>query len=421
MAMTHTTTEDLSLLRRFRRDLHRIPELDRNLPKTIAYIEAVLNDLACTVFHPSADTVCAFFQTASDGTDALALRADMDALPIAERTGVSFASEHAGCMHACGHDAHMAMVLAAAMYLDRMVRTKTTLPANVLLVFQPAEETDGGAREVTASGVFDEYRVRAIVGFHVWPDLPAGTIWSRPGALLARASETHVKIAGTPRHIAKTFGLSDAQSSDALLAGAAFVAAAHAGLEELGRQEPCICRFGQFSAGTVINAVAGSATVAGSLRVFSDAMFRKAQEVLAQALRVSCERFGCTGSIDFAEGYPPVINDRGLWEWARGLLGASDQTPALSYLRDPLLIAEDFSFYQQSLPGLFLLLGVGEPVHPCTELLESAEDARIPFASSGLHTETLIFDEVALLPGLRAYQRFIRDGLATFLPSEPVL
>ncbi|MFR7797271.1 MAG: M20/M25/M40 family metallo-hydrolase, partial [Collinsella sp.] len=119
----------------------------------------------------------------------------MDALPIAETTGAAFASTHPGKMHACGHDGHMAMALAAATFVDRTIREQPgVIKRNVLFVFQPAEETTGGAKTVCESGVFERYGVDRIFGFHVWPDLPAGTLASCPGPLLARSSETHIHI-----------------------------------------------------------------------------------------------------------------------------------------------------------------------------------------------------------------------------------
>ena len=137
---------ELQELRRYRRDLHRIPELDFDLPQTIAYIEGVLAPLTCEVTHPCPNCVCAFFDAGVDAAHATAIRADMDALPIAEATGAAFASTHPGKMHACGHDGHMAMALAAATYVDRTIREQPgAIRRNVLFVFQPAEETTGGA------------------------------------------------------------------------------------------------------------------------------------------------------------------------------------------------------------------------------------------------------------------------------------
>ena len=397
-----------------RRALHRIPELGFDLPETIAYVERALAPLSCEITRPCAGCVCAFFDAgAGRGPGATcAIRADMDALPIAEATGAVFASEHAGRMHACGHDAHMAMALAAARYVDAELRERPgSLPKNVLFVFQPAEETTGGARLVCESGVFERYGVGRIFGFHVWPDLPAGTVASCPGPMLARSSETHVRIHGRATHIAKTYGLPAGDLHDALLAAARFVVGARWLSRSLSTEEPVVVSFGQLEAGTVCNAVAGEARLAGSLRVFSDEMFERAKRELEEKLRESCEGVGCTYEIDFAEGYPPVTNDAALFELAAAAL------PELVRVDEPLLIAEDFSFYQRHMPGVFFLLGVGSAAYagpgrgtrtaPAAGApLELPEDS-LGCADSALHTSALLFDERILLRGLAVYQRLV--------------
>lgn len=372
--------ELLDELTRYRRDLHRIPELDDDLPRTIAYVRSVFSGLSCDVLEPCKGAVCAFFDLGRAET--VAIRADMDALPIDEASGAAFSSEHPGRMHACGHDGHMAMALAAATWVDRVVRgaggtTKAEqLPRNVLFVFQPAEETTGGAKRVCESGVFERYRVARIFGMHLWPDLPAGSLASRPGPLLARSSETTITFHGVSSHIAKW-----RDGRDALGAAARFVVGSKWLSRKLEQDEPFLLRFGHMTAGTVRNAVAGQARVEGSLRVFSDDMFARAQdEVRALALTAADEE-GCTFDLHFSEGYPPVVNDGTLFGEAAQAL------PELERVPDPLLIAEDFAFYQRYLPGVFFLLGTG---------------TGIP-----LHADTFNFDERVLLRGVRAYQRLL--------------
>ena len=389
---------ELEELRRYRRDLHRIPELDFDLPQTISYIEGVLAPLSCEIVHPCKSCVCAFFDAGAHKTTAI--RADMDALPIAEATGAAFASAHPGRMHACGHDGHMAMALAAATYVDRSLREHPeSLGRNVLFVFQPAEETTGGAKTVCESGVFEHYAVDRIFGFHVWPDLSAGTLASCAGPLLARSSETHIHIHGTSIHIAKTYGVPAEESHDAALAAAKFLVAERELMDRLGAEEPCICKFGLVEAGTVCNAVAGEAHIAGSLRVFTDDMFDRAREGIRRALDDACTATGCTYDIDFAEGYPPVDNDRDLFDAI---------APALSEMQvveEPLLIAEDFAFYQRHLPGVFFLLGTGVPAG--TDNPVDAEGCPA-YATSALHTDTMLFDENILLKGLDVYKRLLK-------------
>lgn len=364
----------------YRRDLHRIPELDDDLPRTIAYVRSVLSGLSCEVLEPCKGAVCAFFDLGRAET--VAIRADMDALPIDEASGAAFSSEHPGRMHACGHDGHMAMALAAATWVDRVVRgaggtTKAEqFPRNVLFVFQPAEETTGGAKRVCESGVFERYRVTRIFGMHLWPDLPAGSLASRPGPLLARSSEATITFHGVSSHIAKW-----RDGRDALGAAARFVVGSKWLSRKLEQDEPFLLRFGRMTAGAVRNAVAGQARVEGSLRVFSDNMFARAQDEVRALAQTAADEEGCTFDLHFSEGYPPVVNDGTLFGEAAQAL------PELERVPEPLLIAEDFAFYQRSLPGVFFLLGTG---------------TGIP-----LHADTFNFDERVLLRGVRAYQRLL--------------
>lgn len=405
----------LAELRRHRRALHRIPELDFDLPRTMAYVRRHLDALQCEVVEPCESCICAFFDSGCDF--AVAVRADMDALPMMERSCAPHPSEHHGRMHACGHDAHMAMALTLASLVDlvfartdgnggeRVLAAKgdeapvvsaksSPCPRrsgnpNVLFIFQPAEETTGGARIVCDSGVFERFNVRAVYGFHVWPDIPAGTVASRPGPLFARSSETHIDIKGEAAHIATTYGVPDRESRDAMLAAARFVEGARRLMMDLGERERCIVKFGLLRAGTVCNAVAGDAHIEGSLRVYSDRLFDAAREGVRSCLDAACASTGCTYEISFAEGYPPVINDHILFERAR------QEVPHMVELDSPSLTAEDFSFYQQRVPGLLMLLGVGA-------------SASCPAGStSSLHTDDFYFDEEPLLHGVDTYCRLL--------------
>ena len=374
---------ELERLTRWRRDLHRIPELDFELPETLAYVRGVLEGLSCAVLEPCESSVCAWFDLGRERT--VALRSDMDALPVTERTGATYASACPGRMHACGHDGHMAMALAAATWVDDVVSGRVPdlspddLPRNVLVVFQPAEETTGGAALVCESGVFGRCRAERIFGFHLWPDLPAGVVASRPGALLARSSEVTVEFAGRSSHIARW-----REGRDALAAAARFVPSAEALCGRLQKElgEPCLLRFGRLEAGTVRNAIAGAARAEGSLRVFSDAMFDRARAAVTVLAENAAKTEGCAAEITFSEGYPPVTNDATLFSAVEKAL------PELERIDEPLLIAEDFAFYQRALPGVFMLLGTG--------------------TGTPLHADTFDFDERVLLAGVDAYRRLLR-------------
>ncbi len=333
-----------------RRALHQIPELDDQLPQTTAYLTRALNVLRCQVFSPIPGAVCAYFHRGRPTT--IAFRSDADALPIEEKTGLPFASREAGRMHACGHDGHMAMLLELARRLDTMER----LPHNVLLVFQPSEETTGGARRICQSGVLEQYHVTAIFGMHLWPQLPKGVIASRPMEMMSRSCEVTVKITGRAAHIA-----SASNGLDATAAGVEFYRRAMEMERDLPKSWRRLLKFGKFRSGTVRNAISASACLEGSLRAFQDEQFEAMQQALRRiAGQVSAET-GCRVEVEMNDGYPAVINPPELLARAR-------RAVEFDLLEKPVMITEDFSWYQRSLPGLFFFLGTGDtpPLHAAT-------------------------------------------------------
>lgn len=347
-----------------RRALHRIPELDCQLPETVRYVETALSPLGCKVFSPTQGSVCAWFDAGREET--VAFRADMDALPGDETTGLPYASGHPGRMHACGHDGHTAMALGLAEWVSTHLNA---LPRNVLLLFQPAEETSGGAKPLCASGILSEYRVCRIFGLHLWPGLAAGTVSSRPGPLMARCNEVTVTVEGLSVHLSRA-----AQGRDALAAGVEFLRRLDNLLKTLPPHDPVVLRFGKMTSGTVRNAVSGHTELLGSLRTYSEAAHRACREGLEAIAGAVAAESGCAVYVHLSEGYPAVWNHEGLY--AAVCVGLGDAAPAL--LDAPALAAEDFSFYQQAVPGVFFFLGAG--------------------ASPELHASDFTFDDEAILP-----------------------
>ncbi len=344
-----------------RHALHRIPELEKDLPKTAAYLESALSDLRCRVLRPESSALCAWFDFGQP--TAIAFRADMDALPISEKTEAPYASTHPGRMHACGHDGHMAMLLELARRLDR----KKELPHNVLLVFQPGEESPGGAKDLCDTGILGDLHVKAIFGLHLWPGLEAGEIFTRKNELMARASEVTVDIYGKSAHIAKA-----AQGIDALMAGAEFYTRAM----EMERQIPQgvfrLLKFGKFQSGTVRNALSAHTHMEGSLRAFQDAVFESMADSLKAIGRDVEQKYGCRLDLHLAQGYPAVLNPEDLYDKVSAIVPLRD-------MAEPCMTAEDFSWYQRFVPGMFFFLGVGD--------------------TPALHADTFDFDESVLLQG----------------------
>lgn len=356
-----------------RRALHRIPELDRHLPQTLSYLTAALQGLGCKVFAPMEGALCAFFDFGAK--KALAFRADMDALPIRETRETDYASRHPGMMHACGHDGHMAILLELARRLCK----RTENAWNILLVFQPAEETTGGAGDLCETGLFQDYAVEAIFGLHLWPGLAAGTIFSRDEELMARSSEVNVDLYGKSAHIARSW-----EGVDAIAAGTEFYRRAMA--MEAALPEHCfrLLKFGKFQSGTVRNALSDHTRLEGSLRAFQEDIFEQLKEGLFAIGRDLETEFGCQVLVNLSTGYPAVMNPPALCRRVRRVVDYQE-------LDDPAMTAEDFAFYQRSLPGMFFFLGTGD--------------------SPALHTADFDFDESILEKGADFFERLATEFL----------
>ena len=364
----------MEILREDRRALHKIPEIGFELSQTISYIEGRLASLHCEILHRAKASICAFFDAGSDSC--IAFRADMDALPINENTGVSYASGNAGKMHACGHDGHTSMLLSLADIIDEKL---DSLPNNILLIFQPAEETTGGAKLICESGIFKEHNVKAIFGFHLWPGLKTGEIRSKAGAVMAKTSEVHVSVTGKSAHVARA-----EEGRDALYAAVCFLHEAFAMAKE---QEPLsqtrLLKFGCMQSGTVQNAISAYTKIGGTMRAYDLDFYELMRKKLIEIAGNTQERTGCKVELDISDGYPPVINDAKLYEDVIEYLGEDLPLP----LEKPSLTGEDFSFYQHEVPGLFFFLGTGKDLP--------------------LHSDGFDFDEVSLLSGLRLYERLL--------------
>ena len=325
-----------------RRALHRIPELEWDLPLTSAYVRQRLEGLKCKVFSPVGCAVCAYFDFGADR--AIAFRADMDALPIAEKTELDFASTHPGRMHACGHDGHMAMLLELARRLDQ----KEKLPHNVLLIFQPAEESPGGARIICQTGVLEQYSVEAVFGLHLWPALEKGQVFSRVPELMSRACEVSADIYGRSSHIGNA-----AAGIDSTAAAVEFYRMAREAEASYPPEVFRLLNFGKFQSGTVRNALSAHARLEGSLRAFQDEVFEDLREKILEAAATVEERFGCRVEITFGDSYPAVMNDAALMERVQ-------QAAPVRMLEMPTMTAEDFSWYQRYAGGAFFFLGLGQ-------------------------------------------------------------
>ena len=325
-----------------RRALHAIPEVEWDLPLTSEYVKNSLKGLKCQVFSPVDTAVCAFFDFGAD--HAIGFRADMDALPIEEKTGLPFASAHPGKMHACGHDGHTAILLELARRLDR----KEKLHHNVLLIFQPGEESPGGAKRICDTGVLEQYNVKTVFGLHLWPALEKGKVFSRTNELMSRASEVSVDVYGKSSHIGNP-----AAGIDATAAAVEIYEKAREAEADFPEHIFRLLNFGKFHSGIARNVISAHAHMEGSIRAYQEDVFETLQTALYDAAADVERRHGCTVKIWIGDRYPAVINDPEMLRRVRRAVSVRE-------LEEPTMTAEDFSWYQKYAGGTFFFLGLGD-------------------------------------------------------------
>ena len=342
-----------------RRELHKIPETAYTEKKTSAYVADYLTGEGLQVKTGIAQYgVVGLLETGRPGPT-LMIRADMDALPLLEQTGKPFASTHDGVMHACGHDAHMAMVLGAATILNNI---KDQLNGNIKFLFQPAEEGPGGAKPMIEEGVLENPKVDYSIGCHVWPDIPEGTIGVRPGPFMAAMDRFDIKIIGRGGH-----GAMPHLSVDALDAGVQVVNALQRIVSrQINPLEAAVVTVGTFQAGTAFNIIPEEAFLSGTTRTFDEKLWQSWSQRLEKIISGVCDAMGVDFELNFQPGYPPTINDSSMAklvsDCAAAVVGAEKVV-----VPDRTMGGEDFSFFLQKSKGCYFALGTGggdfAPIH----------------------------------------------------------
>ena len=348
LTQSHTISDKALSLRRA---IHRRPELGNAEEETAALIVGVLEELGWAVARPVGTSVMATLEGARPGRT-VALRADMDALRIQEETGLPFASEIPGVMHACGHDFHTAALLGAAMVLTGH---RPTMKGRVRLLFQPDEEGSGGAARMIASGCLDG--VDAVFGAHVDPDLPAGTVGFKYGKMYAASDVFRVVVRGEGCH-----GASPEAGIDAIaIAAQAVTAVQQIVSRRLAPTDAAVITVGSFHAGAQANVVADRAEIEGILRTLGPDTRRRVKKLFTETVQGVCAAMGARAEIDIRESYPGVVNDDGMVDFAKDtavrLLGGANVVT----LDTPTMATEDFGYFTQAVPGAFYRIGVGNP------------------------------------------------------------
>lgn len=339
-----------------RRHLHRHPELSGEEYQTLAFIKSQLEERGIPYTEYENGGLCALL---GKGEEAIGIRADVDALPVQEETGLPYASCRPGVMHACGHDVHTAILLGAARLFRDM---EDELPCPVKLFFQPAEETVGGARAMVEGGCMENPRVKKVLALHVNPALPVGHVAFLPGKMNAAVIEMDVTVEGKGCH-----GAHPEMGTDAILAAAHIICALQAIPSRFTAPlTPVVITIGQVQGGTGRNIVAGSVQLTGTIRVLDAETAARVKGQVEQVCRATAAAFGAQARVQLRDDYPALINDiaytNKMAETARELLG-SDHV----FLYDtPSMGADDFAYFTQAAPGCYFNIGTaaeGAPVH----------------------------------------------------------
>lgn len=396
----------------WRRHFHAFPELSNQEVKTAAKIAEHLKNLGLEVQTGIARTgVVGLLKTGKPGP-VIGLRADMDALPVDERNSLPFASKEkatyngkeTGVMHACGHDSHMAILMAVA---EVLARNKTDLKGMVKFVFQPAEEgagtLPGGAKMMVEEGVLENPKVDVMFGLHIQSTVPVGTIAYRPGGLMAAPDFFSIKVKGKGAH-----GSTPWDGVDPIVVGAQIVM----GLQTIiSRQveltkEPAVITIGRFNSGIRENIIPEEATMSGTIRTFD----KKMQALVYEKMRTTAiniaESAGATAEVTINPGAPVTYNDPALTEkMTPSLQRAAGKANTL--LVNPVTMGEDFSYFQEKVPGLFFFIGGMAP---------GTDPKKAPIH----HTPDFMIDERGFGTGVNALLNLTVDYMFMETPEPKV-
>lgn len=341
-------------MEQYRIDLHQIPELGFEEKKTQEYILNHIKGYDCKIETIKTGILC-FFNNNKEHTEAF--RCDMDALPIEEKNDVFYKSKTKGLMHACGHDGHMAMILGLIDYLNENYKN---YDRNFLLIFQPSEEENCGAKTILASDFIKKYNVTCLFGFHLWPGLELGKVYSKPLELMAKSAEVNIRIIGKASHVANY-----ENGIDALKCGAYYLQDIYKLEEQIDKKYFRLLKCGKMNAGKARNIIADECNLYITLRAYQNEIFNYLKESLFIIAKDYEINYGVKFEFTINEGYDAVINSKKLFDKVFNHLKKKNLDGLLNILDKPVLQAEDFGVYTSHVPSVFFFLGVGntKPLH----------------------------------------------------------
>ncbi|MGN8646157.1 amidohydrolase [Gracilibacillus sp. HCP3S3_G5_1] len=361
-----------------RRNMHQEPELSYEEYRTTAKLRTWLTEVGIKVLDLPLETGLVAEIGRKEGP-IVAIRADIDALPIEEQTGLPFASEVSGKMHACGHDFHTATILGAAYLLKAK---EEELPGKVRVLFQPAEETGHGAESVLQSGGLDG--VQVIFGLHNRPELPLAAIGSRPGALTAGVDRFEIEVKGVGAHAA-----APETGVDSIVTAAQITMALQTIVSRMtGAKDQVVLSVTRIEGGNTWNVLPDTVTLEGTVRTHDEKVRKIIPEKMKQTIEGIATAMGATAELKWYPGPPATVNHT---EWVEVIKDVAEQQSYTYYHLEPQFGGEDFSLYLQQIPGAFLNIGTGKPY--------------------ALHHPSFDVDEKALLPGANYFVVLAEEAL----------
>jgi amidohydrolase len=341
----------------WRHDIHAHPELAFEERRTADLVASVLHTAGIEVHRGLAETGVVGVLRAGTSARAIGLRADMDALPLLEQNTFPHRSQHDGRMHACGHDGHTTMLLGAAEYLAET----RNFDGTVYLIFQPAEETVGGARVMIEEGLLERFPMETVYGMHNWPGLPTGQFAVHAGPVMACADQFDIVVRGHGAHAAMPH-----QGRDPVLAGAALVQALQSVVSRnIDPLDSVVLSITRFNAGEAYNIIPDEVRIGGTLRAFRNDLRDDAEMHMERICNGIGAAHGLQISVDYRRGYPPTVNSAEEAETCRkvaaGLVGEANVRTDLN----PSMGAEDFAYFLGERPGCYVWIGNGQGEGGC--------------------------------------------------------
>ncbi|BAP45314.1 amidohydrolase [Pseudomonas sp. StFLB209] len=369
----------------WRRQFHAAPELGFHEVQTSERVASLLESFGIEVHRGLGGTGVVGVLRNGEGP-AIGIRADMDALPIQELGQCAHRSTHQGCMHACGHDGHTAILLATARHLSETRRFSGT----VYLVFQPAEENLGGAQKMIEDGLFERFPMQAIYGLHNWPGVPAGKVLVNPGPMMASLDTFEIVLTGKGSHAAMPDrGFDPIVAAAELILGLQTITS-----RRLSPLDSAVISVTQINAGEAINVLPETATLRGTVRCLQTPVREKVQQLIGEFVEQLPAAFGVHGALSYNVGYPVTENHpteaQIVCQAAQSALGESN----VQFGCNPSMASEDFAFMLQACPGAYIWMGV---------------DGQQP--SAALHNPYYDFNDQVIEPGVAVWTALVEQNL----------